>query len=58
VLFTSKAEEDILHCYEKGANSYITKAYSFEELVKVINSIKDYWLDTVELPPDNGNGSK
>jgi len=50
VLTTSKAEEDILRCYDTGANSYITKPASFEELVRVVQSLKNYWLEVVDLP--------
>jgi CheY-like chemotaxis protein len=50
ILTTSKAEEDILKGYNLGANSYITKPVTFEGLVKVMNSLKNYWLEIVELP--------
>ena len=49
---TSHSEEDILACYLSGANSYIVKPSSFEELLKVAQSIKNYWLEVVELPPE------
>ena len=52
VLTTSKAEEDILKSYDTGANSYITKPVTFEGLVNVIRSLKTYWLEIVELPPE------
>ncbi len=50
ILTTSKAEEDILRSYGMGANSYITKPDSFDGLVKIIESLKDYWLQVVEFP--------
>ena len=50
IITTSKAEEDILVSYNVGANSYITKPITFEGLVKVIKTLKDYWLEIVELP--------
>jgi len=52
VLTTSKAEEDILKSYDMGVNSYITKPVTFEGLVNVVQSLKTYWLEIVELPPD------
>lgn len=52
VLTTSKSEEDILHCYKAGANSYITKPASFDGLLEVMRSLRDYWLGTVDLPGD------
>ncbi len=50
IITTSKAEEDILVSYNVGANSYITKPITFEGLVKVIKTLRDYWLEIVELP--------
>ena len=51
VLTTSKAEEDILKSYNLQANCYITKPVDFDEFIKVIKSIKDFWLTIVKLPP-------
>jgi two-component system response regulator len=56
ILTTSKAEEDILKGYNLGANSYITKPVTFEGLVKVMNSLKNYWLEIVELPENDTLG--
>jgi two-component system, response regulator len=53
ILTTSKAEEDILRSYNTGANSYITKPVTFEGLVSVIHSLKNYWLEIVDLPDGN-----
>lgn len=50
IMTTSKAEEDILKSYDMGANSYITKPVTFDGLVKVIHSLKNYWLEIVDLP--------
>jgi CheY-like chemotaxis protein len=46
---TSKSPEDIRKCYELGANSYIVKPSSFENLVDVTNIISKYWIETVSL---------
>lgn len=51
VLTTSKAEEDILRSYDIGANSYITKPVTFEELAHAIQVMAQYWFEIVELPP-------
>jgi CheY-like chemotaxis protein len=53
VLTTSKAEEDIYRTYDLGANSFITKPVSFDGLVSVMRDIGRYWIEIVELPPDN-----
>jgi CheY-like chemotaxis protein len=46
---TSKSPEDIRICYELGANSFIVKPSSFENLVDVTNTIGKYWMETVSL---------
>lgn len=49
ILTTSKEEEDIIHAYNLGSNSYITKPVSFKELVVIIKSLASYWLEIVQL---------
>ena len=51
VLTTSRAEEDILHTYDLGVNSFITKPTTFAGLVDVVKILGKYWLETVALPP-------
>jgi CheY-like chemotaxis protein len=51
VLTTSQAEEDILHTYNLHANCYITKPVDFNQFLKVVRSIEDFWLTVVKLPP-------
>ncbi len=50
VLTTSEAEEDILRTYELGVNSFITKPVSFEGLVRIMQTLRSYWLEIVRLP--------
>jgi len=50
VLTTSQAEEDIFRTYDLGGNSYITKPVTFEGLVGVMKTLRQYWFDIVELP--------
>ena len=52
VLTTSKAEEDIFRTYDLGVNSFITKPVTFDGLVEVIQSLSNYWLQIVRLPPE------
>ncbi len=52
VFTTSKAQEDILRAYDRGANSFITKPIAFESLVELIKTLNQYWFNTVELPPN------
>ena len=52
IMTTSKAEQDIVNSYDLMASSYITKPVKFESLVDVVKTIGKYWLEIVELPPD------
>ncbi len=51
VLTVSRAEEDLLKCYNQYANCYITKPLNFEHFVEVMAAIKQFWLTVVNLPP-------
>lgn len=50
VLTTSKAEEDILRTYDLGVSSFITKPVTFDALVALVRTIKQYWIELVALP--------
>ena len=50
VLTTSKADSDILECYNLGVNSFVSKPVNFKDLVDVTREISNYWLGTVTLP--------
>ncbi|PBQ32878.1 two-component system response regulator [Sphingobacteriaceae bacterium] len=47
---TSSNPDDISFAYDNGASSYIIKPYSYQELVKVMEVFKNYWLLTVKTP--------
>lgn len=51
VMTSSKDEEDIWKAYDAQANCYITKPVTFDQLMKVVQSIEDFWLTLVQLPP-------
>jgi len=51
IFTTSQSSEDISRSYRLGANSFITKPVSFDEMVTLMGSLKQYWLETVQLPP-------
>ena len=54
MLTTSDLEKDIMKSYNNHANCYITKPVEFQEFIKVIQSIKDFWITIVKLPkPDH-----
>jgi CheY-like chemotaxis protein len=50
IMTTSQAEEDVVRSYSTGANSYITKPVSFEGLVRVMQTLEQYWFEIVRLP--------
>lgn len=51
VMTISKAEEDIFKSYNLHANCYVTKPVDFDQFMKVIKMIEDFWLTIVKLPP-------
>lgn len=50
IFSTSSDQADINYCHEHGANSYICKSSSFEELVEKMRAFGVYWFGTVCLP--------
>ena len=51
ILTTSQAEQDIIRSYKLHANCYITKPVNFERFLEVVQSIENFWLTVVALPP-------
>ena len=51
VLTTSQAEEDIVRAYHLNANCYITKPVDFNQFIKIVRTIEEFWLTVVTLPP-------
>lgn len=49
IFSTSKSLEEITHAYTLGANSFIVKPSSFDGILEIAKSIKQYWIDTVSL---------
>jgi len=50
-LTTSKQENDIIHTYDLGANSYIIKPVNMDQFINAIKVLEDYWFQIVVLPP-------
>ncbi len=50
ILTTSSAKEDIIKTYSNHANCYITKPVDFDQFLKVVQSIENFWLTVVKLP--------
>lgn len=51
VLTTSQSDRDVIECYILYANCYIPKPVEFDAFVRVIHNFREFWLDTVLLPP-------
>ncbi|MFU8819296.1 MAG: response regulator [Desulfurivibrio sp.] len=51
ILTTSDAEQDVLRSYQLGVNCYITKPVDLNQFIKVVQTIEDFWLAVVKLPP-------
>jgi two-component system response regulator len=51
VYSTSSNPDDIAYAYQHGASSYISKPYSYQELVRMTDTFKQYWFNTVKIPP-------
>jgi two-component system, chemotaxis family, response regulator Rcp1 len=51
MLTTSDAPQDILRAYDLQANCYVTKPSDLEEFHRVMNTIRDFCLTVVKLPP-------
>jgi chemotaxis family two-component system response regulator Rcp1 len=50
VLTTSDHERDVFNAYDNHANALIHKPLDYEQFVKVVGMIEEFWLETVRLP--------
>jgi DNA-binding response OmpR family regulator len=51
IVFTSSQQSvDVSRAYELGANSYIVKPGSFDELLKVVKTLDRYWFGQTQKP--------
>ncbi len=55
ILTTSHEQDDIIRSYRVGANSFVTKPVSFEDLLNLVENLGRYWLEIVELPREKAN---
>lgn len=51
ILTSSREEQDRLHGYMNGANSYIRKPIDFAHFVEAVRQVGLYWLVLNEPPP-------
>jgi CheY-like chemotaxis protein len=53
VIFTSSSRElDIQQSYTLGANAYVVKPAMLGELQEAVKTIRDFWLNLNQMPPD------
>lgn len=52
ILTSSHAEEDIARAYNLNANCYVRKPLDFDQFVKVVHNIENFWFTIVNLPPN------
>ncbi|MGZ4862278.1 MAG: response regulator [Halobacteriota archaeon] len=50
ILTTSDLDEDMMGSYCHNANAFITKPIDFDDFVKMMRTIGDFWLTFVKLP--------
>ena len=50
VLTSSRESADVNRAYDLGANSYLVKPVSFENLVEMVRALDVYWLILNEAP--------
>lgn len=50
ILTTSKSEDDVTQTYDLHANCFITKPVDLDQFIRVVGTIKDFWLTVVKLP--------
>ena len=53
ILSSSSADRDVIACYDRHANGYITKPVSTDTYDDIVNKIEQYWFGLMQLPPDN-----
>jgi CheY-like chemotaxis protein len=55
VLTTSTREEDVVRSYDLGVNTFISKPVRFEDFIKVVTAIQEYWIVIATLPPPSAS---
>lgn len=55
VMTSSRQQQDMIECYQLGANSYIQKPIDFERFQRAINDLGYYWLTVNQSLPSESN---
>jgi two-component system, chemotaxis family, response regulator Rcp1 len=51
MLSSSAAAQEIVACYRRHANCYVTKPFDGRAFIDTVNQLLIFWLGTVQLPP-------
>ena len=54
ILTSSKQSRDLERAYDLGANSYLVKPVAFDDLLRMIDALKLYWIVFNEPPSGSG----
>jgi DNA-binding NarL/FixJ family response regulator len=57
IMSSSRQDPDIRRAYELGANTYMIKPSSFEELAKIVKLAHEYWAVSVKPNPKTSKKS-
>jgi two-component system response regulator len=50
IFSTTNSKQEMSRCFELGANSYITKPNSYEQLIHTIAALRQYWTEINNYP--------
>jgi two-component system response regulator len=50
ILTVSAREEDVVRCYHLGANTYIQKPPEFQQFIRLLEVLGEYWFVLAKLP--------
>lgn len=53
VMTSSDSDEDILKVYNLHVNCYVKKPIDFEQFIKVVQKIEEFWFTVAILPRNN-----
>lgn len=51
MLTSSRQEDDVLKCYQLGANAYVVKPVNFREFTETLKEVSAFWSVINESPP-------
>ncbi|MEI6219513.1 MAG: response regulator [bacterium] len=53
MLTCSRNDQDLIHCYQHGANAYVVKPVKFADFVETVKHLAIFWGMINEIPPHN-----